>query len=386
LRLLVVSSQFPIAGDPLRGRPILQTVRELARLAQVSVVSPVAVYPAWAQPGSYAFHAPNSDYQPLCGVSTRYVPYKAFPKLSRAFNGDACAKVLLRDIPNDRYDLVLGYWIYPDCYGALRWAQYHGVPIICGARGSDLLVTDTLSRRQTALAVSGADRVLTVSRQLGDSAVTEFGAHRDRLAVIPNGCDTEIFCLRDRAAARAQLDLPEEKLVVFYVGRLVAEKGLRELVEASAQLAKQRPQLLVALAGNGPMQDELTALIRETEAPVRLLGQTTPADIAQWMAAANLVTLPSYSEGNPNVILEALACGRAVLATRVGGIVEATDADNAVLVEARSIEALRAGMDLALDRVWNEPAIAARHARSWGVVAAETLAECERARRLRQAS
>ena len=63
MRLLIVTSQFPIAGEPNRGRPILQTVRELSRLAQVKVISPIASYPRWAQPRSYLYRASDDAHQ-----------------------------------------------------------------------------------------------------------------------------------------------------------------------------------------------------------------------------------------------------------------------------------------------------------------------------------
>ena len=76
----VVTSQFPIAGEPTRGRPILQTVRELAKLATVRVLSPVATYPRWAQPKSYLFRAPEKE-SPVAGIDAEYVSYPALPAI-----------------------------------------------------------------------------------------------------------------------------------------------------------------------------------------------------------------------------------------------------------------------------------------------------------------
>ena len=156
-------------------------------------------------------------------------------------------------------------------------------------------------------------------------------------------------------------------------------RALRELVEASAGLARERPALQVVLLGEGPMRAELEQTISRLQAPVRLLGPADPATVARWMAAANVATLPSYSEGNPNVVLEALSCGRPVVAARVPGIVEATSDETSVLVAPRDSHALQLGLDAALTRGWDEPGIAARHSRSWSQVAVETLAVCQQA-------
>ena len=90
MRLLIVTSQFPIAGEPTRGRPIVQTVQELARLATVKVISPIAVYPRWAQPGSYVAHAPGAVDGLDCDVE--YLPYAALPGLTRPLNGWLCGR------------------------------------------------------------------------------------------------------------------------------------------------------------------------------------------------------------------------------------------------------------------------------------------------------
>jgi glycosyltransferase involved in cell wall biosynthesis len=97
------------------------------------------------------------------------------------------------------------------------------------------------------------------------------------------------------------------------------------------------------------------------------------------MAAANVLALPSYSEGHPNVIVEALACGRPVVATPVGGIPEVVDATSSILVPPRDSAALAKGLDEALRRDWDESALSRRFSRDWRTVAAETLAACEEA-------
>ena len=100
-----------------------------------------------------------------------------------------------------------------------------------------------------------------------------------------------------------------------------------------ATVAPQRPKLRLALVGEGPMRAELDAKVAaDPTLRVHLPGAQGPHEVARWMAASDLVTLPSYSEGHPNVLVEALACGRPVVATPVGGIPEVVDADCGLLV------------------------------------------------------
>lgn len=379
MRLLIVTSQFPIAGEPNRGRPIYQTVRELSKLADVRVLSPVASYPRWAKPRSYLFRASDPAHTlPDCDV--RYVEYPALPLLTRPFNGWLCARTLHAPLREFAPDVVLSYWLYPDAFGAMHAARRAGLPLVVGARGSDLRVRDAVSRRLTRPVLHAAQRILVVSEDLGRVAARDYDADPARIRAIPNGCDATIFHPRDRDEARSALQLGADAELVVYVGRLVPEKGLRELLDAMTTLAPQRPRLQLALVGEGPMRTELeTRIAADPALRVHLAGAQGPHEVARWMAASNLVTLPSYSEGHPNVLVEALACARPVVATPVGGIPEVVDADCGLLVAARDPVALAAGLRDALDRPWDETALSRRFSRGWDAVAADTLRACEEA-------
>lgn len=379
MRLLIVTSQFPIAGEPNRGRPIHQTVRELSKLADVRVLSPVARYPRWARPRSYLFRASDPAHTlPDCDV--RYVEYPALPLLTRPFNGWLCARTLHAPLREFAPDVVLSYWLYPDAFGAMHAARRAGLPLVVGARGSDLRVRDAVSRRLTRPVLHAAGRILVVSEDLGRVAARDYDADPARIRAIPNGCDATIFHPRDRNKARAALGIDADAELVVYVGRLVPEKGLRELLGAMATLAPQRPKLQLALVGEGPMRAELDAKVAaDPTLRVHLPGAQGPHEVARWMAASDLVTLPSYSEGHPNVLVEALACGRPVVATPVGGIPEVVDADCGLLVAARDPVALAAGLRDALERQWDDGALSRRFSRGWDAVAADTLRACEEA-------
>ncbi|MEO8364924.1 MAG: glycosyltransferase [Pseudoxanthomonas sp.] len=378
MRLLIVTSQFPIAGEPNRGRPVYQTICELAKLATVRVLSPVATYPRWAQPRSYLFR----DAVPgltVDGCDAQYVRYPALPAASRPFNGAMCARAIAGPLRAFAPDVVLSYWLYPDAYGAMVAARNAGLPLVAGARGSDLRVRDAISRRLTRPVVQRAERLLVVSEDLSRVAADQYHADPTRIRVIPNGCNAAIFCPGDRDAARTALSVPADAEVVLYVGRLVAEKGLRELMDATRLLASSRPRLKVVLAGEGPLQDELAERIAREKLNVILVGAQAPAEVAHWMAAANLVTLPSYSEGHPNVLVEALACGRPVVATPVGGIPEVVDATCGILVAVRDAAKLAAGLANGLDQAWDEAALSRKFSRDWAQVACETLTACDEA-------
>lgn len=378
MRVLVVTSQFPLPGDPQRGRGVYQTILHLARIANVSVISPVASYPFRFRPRSYTYREPRGGID--AGVPVSYVEFPVLPGVSRPLNGWLCARALTGAMVSARPDVVLSYWLYPDAYGAMKVARRMNVPFVAGARGSDLRVRDAISRCLTRKVVRGADRLLVVSRDLGQIAVTRDGARQEHVRVIPNGCDSSLFRLRDRQAARRDLGVAADAKLLLYVGRLVPEKGLRELLAATSAARAADKSLRLAIVGDGPMRAELEAFVRGTGPDaIALLGARDPPAVANWMAAANVVVLPSYSEGHPNVLVEALACGRPFVATLVGGVVEVADPSCAVLVAPRDSAALARGIVEAVNRDWDEGELARRHSRSWDDVAQETLNACAEA-------
>ena len=152
-------------------------------------------------------------------------------------------------------------------------------------------------------------------------------------------------------------------------------KGLRELVEAAVSLHAHRPKLHTYLVGDGHDQSIIQSAIEAGNASdyIHVFPSCTFDDVAVWMTAADAATLPSYMEGCPNVVLEALACGRPVVATNVGGIPEIMSGSCGCLVPPRDAHALARGLKSVLDRTWDPVEISAIHGRSWNTVADEML-------------
>jgi glycosyltransferase involved in cell wall biosynthesis len=144
-------------------------------------------------------------------------------------------------------------------------------------------------------------------------------------------------------------------------------------------MAATDPDVRLALVGDGVMRGELAELVRSAGLAERthMPGGIAPTEVARWIGAADVLTLPSWSEGYPNVLVESLACGRPVVATDVGGTSEIVNVSNGLLIPPRDPEALASALTRALDARWDHDAIAAAARRSWDDVARETLAVCE---------
>ena len=376
-RLAVVSSYFPIRAEPHRGQHAYQTLRRMTPWMDIRVFCPLAVYPSFWRPRTFSYVRADPSYSPP-DLSTQYIEYPALPLVSRPLNGPVCAHYVLSHLERFKPDLILSYYVYPDGYAALSAGKRLGVPVILGAIGSDInRIPDRISALLTRKALREASFVLTVSEHLRDQAV-RLGASPERTRAVRNGCDTSVFRLADRAEARTGLGLDTESEVVVFVGWIAPTKGLRELVDAVMRLRVSHPHLQLFCIGEGALQAELEARAIDAGLAdrIRFLGRRGSLEVASWLAAANVFCLPSYAEGCPNSVIEALACGRPVVATNVGGIPELVDSESGILVAPRDSEALAEALSAALSRRWDEPLISQRSQRGWDQVAEETYQIC----------
>ena len=379
--IVVVTPNFPIPEEPYRGRPVYETVRNLASMASVKVLCPVAKYPAPASlhPKSYRYYpAPQSDFS-LPGVDVQYFEYPVFPYLSRPMNGILCRQKLLPALRREQPQLVLAYWLYPVGYAAVTASEELGVPAVVVGRGSDVCCVEGVVQRElTRRTLSHASYVITVSEELRRRAI-QLGARSAQSKAVPNGCDFSVFFPTAKSPARANVGIPESNELILFVGRLVQSKGVRELLSAFEALAAKRRRLQLVLAGEGNFEPEIAAFLQRTglEDRLRVIGPCPPAQIADWMNAADLVCLPSYSEGCPNTIIEALACGRPVVSTTVGGVSELVNPRNGILVAPGDSHALAAALNAALERSWEADAISNSSRRTWSDAAQETFSICE---------
>ncbi len=370
LRVAVVTQYFPTSAQPWAGHSAYQTLRPLSRFCELHVFYPEARYPAWLTPPGARRPALNRTWSPP-EVPVTYLPYPALPVISRPLNGWLMSRRLLPAVRTFAPNLILNYVVYPDGFAALRIARALRVPVVLTAIGSDLnRMSDRLVAALTRSTLRRADRTTTVSNDLRTTAI-RLGAPAARTRAILNGCDTSVFYPRDRKQARQALSLDPSAEIVLYVGRLDVRKGLVELIEAMALLRQYRPVTRCHLIGDGPDKPILTAAILRNNltAQVTLVPSCPTQAVAQWMAAADLVTLPSYREGCPNVVLEALAAGRPVVATHVGGIPELMDDTCGRLIPDHDATSLAHALNEVLSQSWSAEAISSRHSRSWHDVA-----------------
>jgi teichuronic acid biosynthesis glycosyltransferase TuaC len=385
LKVTLVTPIFPIPAQPYRGHSEYEIVLALAKRADVNVICPFPRYPKWFKP-RYDHRHPDLSYSPP-GVTTRYFEYPALPGVTRCINGFVCAKYLEPYIRESLPDVLCNFWLYPEGYATVAVARRLGIPAVVGSIGSDLnRFADPASRWLTRLAMKRASYVVTKSEHLRERAL-DMGINVSKVRTIRNGCNPNVFHLRDRSDARAQLGVERNAELVLFVGRLDPAKGIEELLEAFASLASRRPNLRLAFVGDGPGGEHLRSKSRHLALGDRIIlnGPCSSEGVADWLSAANVLALPSYNEGYPNVVIEALSCGRPVIATNVGGILELVNDESGILIAPRDSRRLADAIEKAMDRRWDEHSISEQFRRGWDEAADELLYICELALHQRRA-
>ena len=335
----------------------------------MEVVCPIPKYPRGFRSRDYREADVNFRVPPL---STTYIRYPSVPVVTRPINGMICAHYIEDCLREIAPDVVLNFWIYPQGRGALLAGRTVGAKVIVGAIGSDLnALPGRVTSYLTLRTMMEADHVITKSDKLRCRAV-EMGVPPDRVTAVLNGCDRRLFSPGDRIGARKDLNISLDKCLVVFVGRLEVAKGIRDLFDACHRLRAKYANLQLAYIGDGPGASLLSRLkARFSAGWVLLPGSTDARGVAQWLRASNLLALPSYVEGCPNVVLEALSCGRPVVATNVGGVPEVLSREGGELVSPRDSVALAEAIDHVLQQKWDERKLASKCGRSWDDMADE---------------
>ncbi len=248
-----------------------------------------------------------------------------------------------------RYDAVHVHWVVPNAAMVSGVVRAQGVPLVVSLHGSDVFLAErsALAGSLAERAFEAAGAVTACSGDLHRRAVA-LGAPPERTRTVPYGVDAAAFApgVSD-GALRERLGVPPGAIFVLAFGRLVEKKGFRFLVEAAGRV----PGIHAVVAGEGDLRGSLEATAREIAAPVSLPGNLDRATMAAALATADVVVVPSVvdSAGNvdglPNALLEALAAGRAVVASRVAGIPDVVeDGRNGLLVPPGDAEGLAAAL------------------------------------------
>jgi PST family polysaccharide transporter len=385
--VLSLSTEFPNPAEPGKGLFVRSRLEAIRSRTHLFVVAPVAALdyanpqrnllaslgiPRERQEGDLKVLHPRWLYPVYGGwVNPLFLFARLLPLVAR---------------PRSRhpsFDVIDAHFAHPEGIAAVLLGRVLRRPVIVTVRGSELRYYQQRSKRfWMSWALRRADRVIAVSEGLRNLAI-DLGADPRRVKTVPNGINADVFFRRDRVRCRSRHCIADAERVILSAGDLAELKGHHRVIAAVKALNERGVHAKLLIAGGigrsgryaGTLRQEVTALGLEEQ--VTFLGEVGQNVLAELMSAADVFCLASSTEGWPNVVNEALACGTAVVATDVGAVRQMVGSSRyGFVVPVDDGEALAAALHKALTGRWDHDVIAARgNSRSWGEVAEEVLEE-----------
>ena len=330
MNVLVASHSYPSHLSILAGSFVHNQVRFLSEHCQIRSVSPTPWFP-FPGFGRWSAHRETARREMMDGIEVlrpRYVTYPRRLLLSGVWRSYLRA---LRGVASGQVpDVIHAHYAYPDGLAAVHYGQGVDRPVVITVHGHDMkdLSLNPQWRPLVAEALGRAAAVIAVSGELA-RLVEELGVSRDRIKQIPNGVDCTLFKLRPNKQPG------QGGWKILYVGRYDPAKGIGVLLDAAARLCAAGHDIQVTLVGGSASTGRGESFRRQAselklQDRVRFLDEVPSAELPRHMGEADLFVLPSFSEGLPLVLVEALASGLPVVVTPCGGPEEVVREDESV--------------------------------------------------------
>ncbi len=398
MKILMVTSSYPLFEGDGTAPFIEEIARSVAaRGHQVDLVLPA--HPRLKRSDELRLRFFPFSYAPIPNLNVW--GYAQSMNADRGFRWEtllvapfaalATGGAVRKRLRGESYDIVHAHWVVPGGVLSRGAAEAARKPLVISLHGTDVFAAErsALVGWAAGRAFAAASAVTACSSDLHDRALS-LGAPAQITRTVPYGVDTQFFTAGNllpagqRAAMRLRLGASLSQTLVVAVGRLVEKKGFAHLIEAMANA----PDLHLAIIGDGDLHSDLRTRGDVSRSSLTLAGRFSRSEIREALECADLVAVPSIvdSRGNvdglPNALLEAMAAGKAIVASRVAGIPDVvTDGIEGILVPPKNVAALRD----ALFRLVKDPQrrgelgeAAARRARrdlTWDRVGS-TLEEC----------
>jgi len=337
--LLIITNLYPVPWAPNRASFNKQQFDLLTENSTVNII----LLLAWTEWFNHRKECKNTQ-------NIKYCPYFYIPKFGRRlvpFFQFISLLFMLPWIKNHKPTTLMASWGFPDAVAVSRLNRFLKLPFFVKVHGTDVNENTQFSARKKSMKkwLNKADTIFCASNALLKS-LQSIGIKEEKLTVNYNGVNAEIFFpIKNK---------PKKQQLVF-VGSLINTKGVNELLDAFIVAKKQCADLELDILGEGPMKATLAKIITEENLnqSIRLQGSLPLSDVAKFIRNANVLVLPSYREGVPNVLLEAFASGTPVVSTKVGGIPEVVNEKVGLLVNAKDSQQLALAIEQAVQKVWS---------------------------------
>lgn len=252
--------------------------------------------------------------------------------------------------------LTHAHYVFPTGFLSLMGKRLFGIPFVVTVHGGDI---DKMSKKSARIAkltgkiLTEAETVIVVGERLKEAVTNQFGVEENRVEVMSMGVNTSIFKEVPKNEMREELHLDLSHKIILFVGNVIEAKGLLELVQAFSIVKASEKD--VSLYVIGAERDEIFSeklrqeISKENRVVVHFIKPLGQVNLARWMAAADVLALPSHHEGFGLVALEAMATGLKVVGADVGGLSYLLANQAGILVKPKNPKSLADGLITALD-------------------------------------
>ena len=331
-RLLILTSSFPAGPDDETCGYVRQFARHLATEFKVTVLAPPDVHARVLRSEPYAL-VRSSPLLPARFNSFRSATDLNHLREAGVLTKLAAAVAMVAFLAKAarlawRADVICSHWLLPSGLIGALLSKLFGKPHVAVEHSGALHLLARLrgGKRLARFIVAGSHRVVVVSEDLRRKLIALCPAAKDKCVVMPMGVEMKPRALEAQAGRLRH---------ILFIGRLARIKGADVLIDA----LRDGPGARLIVAGDGPERNALERLAAERGIKVEFLGHVNAARRDALLAACDVVVIPSRvlddrSEGMPVVCLEAMAAGRAIIASRSGGLAEIIrDTHNGLLFE-----------------------------------------------------
>lgn len=336
LKILLVTNLYPNKFEPTRGIFTEQIVEKLKNNHQVEVVAPTPWFPRKL---SNILKRPVLPFTDIRNDVRIYYPrYLVIPKMARSLYGIffffGVFGTLSRLKKSFKPDVINVHWMYPDAFGTVLAANILGIPVVTHSLGCDINFYAQYPVRRFFIkcALRWSDHNITVSKEL-EAKIVRLGSTSAKSTTVMNGVNQALFIPKDKKLLRHDLSLPLDKRLFLFAGNFNEEKGLEILIKAFSLIASNYDDAQLVVVGSGPLEQHIYDLVDELNIRKRIIfvGRVAHVVVADYLAAADFLCLPSLREGCPNIVLESLSSQTPVLSSRVGAVPEMLASDSKLL-------------------------------------------------------
>jgi len=364
--LLIISDRYPHEMDTISSSFVKSQVDCLKNyFGHVDVIALTPFVPRLLS--QFSFMNPRwrrdafaQDYE-YDNVSVFFARYFTLPfEFSRRWRGDEAFKAVGKIIRRRKmhFDLIHAHFTYPSGYVGAKLKEDYKKPVILTVHEDrDEFLNEIFSNNMKIIYTwNFVDKIIRVNKK----DLMEFKRlqiDESKLMFLPNGYSQDLFLPMDSNNARIKLKLPLDRMILVNIASLEAHKGQKYIIEAMKKILNTRQDIMLYIIGQGSLRNSLQSLINKygLQDNVILAGGNKPREeIPLWMNACDVFVLPSLSESFGIVQIEAMACGKPVVATKNGGSEEIVIEDKlGILVESKDPEGLLQAILVALEVEWD---------------------------------